>query len=326
MNRRDTLLALLAIGVASAPLRVSAQAAPKLFRIGVLSHHVPREGFVALPAALRELGYEEGRNFVFDYRNAEGRDDRLPGLAAELVAKRADLILAITNSEILAAKGATSTIPIVMLFALAPVETGLVASLARPGGNVTGTTIQAPEQGGTLLEILHEAVPRVTRVTRMWEPEFPGMELYLREADRVAEALGIRLTMLPGRTLEELETAFARIARKRPDALYVIPTGAISAHRARVIEFAACQRLPAIYAMDQSVTEGGLMSYAADRTALMRRRTAAIIDRILKGAKPADIPMEQPTKFQLIINLKTAKQLGLKIPQSVLLRADKVIE
>lgn len=323
MNRRDTLLALLVLGISPFPAR--AQPAQKVYRIGLLSLALPRERFGGIIAALRELGYEDGRNAEFVYRLAEGRDDRLPGLAAELVARKVDLIVTILNPETLAAKRATSTIPIVMVIGMAPVETGLVASLARPGGNLTGTTIQAPEHGGKVLEVLRDAVPRATRVTILWEPEFPGMELYRRETERAAGAMGIRLTLLPGRTLAEMETAFTLIARDRPDALYVVPTGAIFTHRARVIEFAARQRLPAIYTSKLSVTEGGLISYAADQVALMRR-TAAIIDRIFKGANPADLPIEQPTKYEFVINLKTAKALGLTIPQSVLLRADEVIE
>ena len=323
MNRRDTVLALLALGIL--PFPVWAQPAQKVYRIGLLSFALPREVFVGIIAALSALGYEEGRNVEFLYRLAEGRDDRLPNLAADLVENKVDLIVTILNPETQAAKRATSTIPIVMVLGMAVVETGLVASLARPGGNLTGTTIQAPEHGGKLLEVLRDAVPRVTRVTILWEPEFPGMELYRREAERAAQAMGIRLTLLPGRTLAELEAAFTLIVRERPDALYVVPTGAINTHRARVIEFAARQRLPAIYANIRSVAEGGLIGFAADQGALVRR-TAAIIDRILKGAKPADLPVERPTRYELAVNLKTAKALGITFPQSLLLRADEIIQ
>ena len=325
MKRRDALIATLVFGVA--PLTGWAQAAGKTYRIGILASVAPRAGVgpVLLLAALRELGYEEGRNLIIDYRLAEGQQDRLPALAADLVANKVDLIVAFLNPEILAAKRATTTIPIVMAFSQAPMESGLVASLARPGGNVTGTTIQGPETAGKILEVLRDAVPRVKRVTILWEPEYPGMELYRRATERAAEAMGIRLTLLPGRSLAEMETAFAAIARERPDALYVVTTGAIATHRARVIEFAARQRVPAIYTGKVPVTEGGLMSYSQDFGPLVRR-TAAIIDRILKGAKPADLPVEQPTTFELVINLKTAKALGITIPQSVLIRADEVIQ
>ncbi|MBI3371967.1 MAG: ABC transporter substrate-binding protein [Betaproteobacteria bacterium] len=324
MDRRDAGVALVALGIA--PLASWAQPARKAHRIGILSQAIPLpERFALLSAALRELGYEEGRNIAFDYRFAEGREDRLPGLAADLVAKKVDLIVAFLNPEILAAKRATSTIPIVMVYAMAPVETGLVASLARPGGNLTGTTLQGPETAGKILEVLRDAVPGVARITILGEPEFPGMKLYIRATERAAEAMGIRLTLLPVRTLEEVETAFTVIARTRPDALYVVPTGAIVLHRARVIEFAARQRLPAVYTAKLLVIEGGLISYSQDQAALVRR-TAAIIDRILKGAKPAELPVEQPTKFDLVVNLKTAKALGISIPKSVLVRADEVIQ
>lgn len=322
MNRREAVTALVAVGIA--PFAARAQQAQKLYRIGFLSLALPRAGFATIIAALRDLGYEDGRNVEFEYRLAEGRDERLSGFAADLVAKKVNLIVAYTNPEILAAKRATSTIPIVMVRGLAPVEAGLIASLAHPGGNLTGTTIQAPELAGKSMEVLRDTVPRVTRVTILWDPDFPGLELYRREAERAADAMGIRLTLLPGRTLAELETAFTVTARERPDALLVVPTGAIFTHRTRVIEFAARQRLPAIYTSKLSVTEGGLISYASDPGALVLR-TAAIIDRVLKGARPVDVPVEQPTKYELVINMKTAKALGLTIPQSVLIRADEVI-
>jgi putative tryptophan/tyrosine transport system substrate-binding protein len=322
MNRRNTVVALIALGVA--PFAAWAQPVRKVFRIGLLSVY-PREFSAAIVVALRELGYEEGRNIEFDYRFAEGKEDRLAGLAAELVASKIDLIIAPANPDILAAKRATSTIPIVMVRSLAPIETGLIASLSRPGGNVTGTTIQAPELAGKMVEVLRDAVPRITRVTVLWEPEFPGMELYRRESERAAGKMGIRLTLLPGRTLAEMEAGFAHVVRERPDALMVVLSGAIFTHRARVIEFATRQRLPAIYTSKLPVAEGGLISYASEPGALVRR-TAAIIDRVLKGAKPADIPVEQPTKYELVINLKTAKAIGLTIPQSLLIRADEVIQ
>jgi len=322
-KRRQFLIA--AGALLAAPLAVEAQSRLKVYRVGILSAFLPRELFVAIPAALRDLGYEEGRNIEFDYRFAEGRDDRLPGMAADLVAKRVDLIVTWLNAETMAAMRATTTIPIVMALTLAPVESGLVASLAHPGGNVTGTTIQGPETAGKMLQVLRDAVPNTTRVIYLWEPGFPGLEPYRLATERAGAAMGIRLTGLPVRTLAELESALAVVGRKRPDALYVVPTGAIFKHRARVIEFAARQRLPAIYTSPPAPAEGGLMSYSANLQALSRQ-TAAIIDRILKGAKPADLPVEQPAHFALVINMKTAKALNLKIPQSLLLRADRVIE
>lgn len=297
MNRRDTLISLLAFG--ATPLTGWAQQADKTYRLGALANTAPRAVFAPLLAALREAGYEEGKNLIVEYRLAEGRQDRLPGFAAELVAKKVDLIVAVANLEILAAKGATTTIPIVMMYGQTPVETGLVASLARPGGNVTGTTVQGPETAGKILEVLRDAVPRAKRVTILWEPEYPGMELYRRATEQAAEAMGIRLTLLPGRSLAEIETALAAVARDRPDALYVVPTGAIATHQVLVIDFAARQRLPAIYPFKNPVIRGGLMSYSQDFRPLARR-SASFIDRIWKGAQPGDLAIEQPTTFELV--------------------------
>jgi len=324
MDRRE-LMVLASIGAyaLAAPLAGHAQPGRRAHRIGALTLNTPRQGFILPP--LHDLGYEEGRNVVFDYQFAEGQADRLPGLAADLVARKVDLIIAHTNAEALAAKRATSTIPVVFVLVNSPVELGLVASLARPGGNVTGTTIQAPELAGKMLEVLRDAVPRVHRVACLLEPDYPGMELYRRQTERAADVMGIRPAFLPVRTAGDLESALGLIARDRPDALLVSPTGAVFEHRARVIEFAGHQRLPAIYSIKLLVTEGGLMSYTADFAAV-RRRCAAMIDQILRGARPADLPVEEPTKFELVINLKTAKALGITIPQSVLMRADEVIQ
>lgn len=324
MNRRETTIALIALGIL--PASVKAQAPQKVFRIGIVSLLAFQARFASLIApALRELGYEEGRNIEFDFRHAEGRTDQLPSLAAHLVAKKVDLILALGNLETEVAKRATSSVPIVMVYSLVPVESGLIASLARPGGNVTGTTLQGPETAGKMVQVLRDAVPSTTRVTYLWEPDYPGMDLYRRVSERAAAAMGITLTGLSVRTLPELETALSQVIQQRPNALMIVISGATFTHRARIIEFAASQRLPAIYTAPQPVLEGGLISYTADYVALSRR-TAAIIDRILKGAKPADLPVEQPSRFELVINLQTARALGLKIPQSLMLRADRVIE
>ena len=324
MNKRDTLLALFALG--AAPFAVHAQQAQKVYRIGVLSLLIPLARNSPMSAPLRELGYEEGRNLEVDYKFAEGKEDRLAGLARDLVAGKPDLIIAISNPEILAAKRATTTIPIIMVYALAPVESGLIASLARPGGNITGMSVEEVEISGKKLELLRDAVPRIARVVILWNPERPGMEAYRPAAERAAKAMGIRLTELSARNLEEIEHAFTVIAQDRPDALMVASWGAFFTHRARIIEFAARQRLPAMYSGGRYyAAEGGLMSYSFDSRGFPQR-IAAMADHILKGAKPADIPVEQPTQFEIVINLKTAKALGLAIPQSVLLRATEVIE
>ena len=324
MNKRETLLALLALG--AAPFTAHAQQGQKVYRIGVLSLTIPPARPSPLSAPMRQLGYEEGRNFEVDYKYAEGKEDRLAGLASEMVAGKPDLIIAISNPEILAAKRATSTIPIIMMYALAPVESGLVASLARPGGNITGMSVEEVEIGGKKLELLRDAVPRIARVAFLWNPEHPGMEAYRPATERAAKAMGIRLTEFPVGNLEEIEQAFTLIAQDRPDALFVSSWDALFTHRARTIEFAARQRLPALYSGGRHyAAEGGLMSYSFDSRGFPQR-IAAIADHILKGANPADIPVEQPTQYEIAINLKTAKALGLTIPQSVLLRATEVIE
>jgi putative ABC transport system substrate-binding protein len=320
MNRRDAVR----VAAVMTSLGLSGLAeSRKTFRVGVLSSSVPPENLF-LGLALREYGHEENDNIVFDYRFAHGRDDRLVGMAEDLAASKVDLIVAVSNPEILAAKRATSTIPIVMVLALTPVESGLVSSFARPGGNVTGTTLEDPESAGKKLEVLRDAVPRVSRVALLWEPAFPGMDAYGHAARRAADAMGIELTFLRVGNPAELEEAFDSIDRRRPDALYVVPAGAVFTQRARIIEFAAHRRLPALYTTTQPVIEGGLLSYSADLRAVVRR-TAAIIDRLLRGTKPVDIPVEQPTRYELVINLHTAKALGMTIPPSLLARADRVI-
>jgi putative ABC transport system substrate-binding protein len=324
---RRAFIDALAAGLLAAPLAAWAQPASKVYRIGVLLSDIPwgRLALFFLRTPLHHLGYDEGRNLVFEVRSAQGHKDRLAALAAELIAHKVDLIVAPLNPEILAAKRATSTIPIVMIFASTPVESGLVASLARPGGNVTGTAVQSPELAGKMLEALRDAVPRLASAACLLEPEYPGIHLYRHQSERAAEAMGIRLTFVHVHTAAELDGALGLIAQDRPDALLVSMTGAIVAQYPRVIDFAARQRLPALYSTKGPVIDGGLMSYAADFAALARR-SVAMIDRILKGARPADLPVEQPAKFELVINLRTAKAIGLTIPQSLLLRADEVIQ
>jgi putative ABC transport system substrate-binding protein len=301
------------------------QAAGGAHRIGVLSRYVSRERFELIPAALQKLGYEEGKNVFFEYRFAEGRADRLAALASELVSTKVDVLVAMTNDDILAAKQATASIPIVMVFSLVPVEMGLVRSLSHPGGNVTGTTISAPETVGKMFEILREAVPKARHVAVLWEEGFPGMDAYRLAGEVAIEKLGMRWTTYPVHAPEDLERTFQGLVRARPDALYVVTTGVIFTHRARIIEFAGREHLPAFYTSDAVPPEGGLISYSADHAWLMGR-TATYVDRILRGAKPADLPVEQPSKYRLIVNLKTARSLGHTLPRSILLRADQVIE
>jgi putative tryptophan/tyrosine transport system substrate-binding protein len=277
-----------------------------------------------IPPALRELGYVEGQNLVIERRYAEGKLERLPGLTRELVQLRVDVIVAVSASAIRAARDATATIPIVMYGNLDPVAAGFVASLARPGGNLTGVLI-AP--GGTLaakkLELLKAAVPGAARIALL-APVDPNFGRQVQEVQTAALSLGVKLVVVEVRE-GGYDRAFATIAAERPGALFVGAHSSFMRHRKRIIELAAKQRLPAIYEWPEQVEDGGLMAYGTSLSGLSRR-IAAYVDRIFKGAKPGDLPVEQPTTFELVINLKTAKALGLTIPPSLLLGAGRVIE
>jgi len=274
---------------------------------------------------LRELGYVEGKNIVIEYRYAEGKLERLPDLAAELVRLKVDVIV-VTAQAVLAAKKASPTIPIVFGAAADPVGSGFVSSLARPGGNITGLSVMSPDLDGKRLELLKEAFPTVARVAFLWQsssdsrgnPAFTDMEL-------AAKTLGLKLQSLPVRGLDDFESAFARLKKEGAEALITTSGPLLSTQQREVLAFAAKNRLPAIYPASEFVEAGGLMSYAPNYTDLWRR-AATYVDNILKGAKPSDLPVEQPTKFELIIDLKAAKQIGLTIPPNVLARADKVIK
>jgi putative ABC transport system substrate-binding protein len=314
-----------ALAIFASPLPTHAQQVAKVYRVGVLSQGVTREYMArTFEPALSRLGYDVGRNLVLEYRLAQGDPERLAILAAKLVSAKVDLIVAPMNPDVIVARHATSTIPIVMLFGLVPVEVGLVQSLARPGGNVTGTTVQGPGFSAKFLELLRDTVPNLKRVALLWEPDYSGMAHYFRTAENAARSLGIELVRMPIRSQQDLDSAFSRLATQRPDALFVSTTGVINSQAERVVESVAGLRLPAIYGSKYFVTIGGLMSYTADQRELMGRHVA-IVDRILKGSQAAEIPIEEPTKFELAINLKAARALGLVIPQLVLFRADEVI-
>jgi putative ABC transport system substrate-binding protein len=308
-----------------------AQQPKKVSRIGYLSsQEAAREStrFEAIRLALREIGYVEGQNIAIESRYAEGKRDRYSELAAELVRLKVDIIVVVGGAmTVRAAKNATKTIPIVMTGAgRDPVEAGLVESLARPGGNVTGLTNLGTELGGKRLELLKEAVPKVARVAVLYEPASPAGVRELKEVLPVAaRALGLTLRSWEVRGGDGFDRVFAALNKQRPDGLYV-PEGALMrANGKRIADFALKSRLPSVYVNRAPVEAGGLMSYGAD-IAESYQRVAYFVDRILKGAKPADLPVEQPMKFELVFNLKTAKQIGLTIPQSLLYRADKVIK
>jgi putative ABC transport system substrate-binding protein len=273
---------------------------------------------------LRELGYVEGKNIVIEYRYAEGKLERLPDLAAELVRLKVDVIVTAANPGILAAKNASPTIPIVFAAAIDPVGTGLVSSLARPGGNITGLSVMAPDLDGKRLELLKEAFPKVDRVAFLWQPAETTGNLTLTEMEAAAKALGVKLLSLEVRSLDDFDSAFARAKRDGAQALITSPGPLLNTQQRQVLDFAAKNRLPAMYSTSEFVEAGGLMSYAPNYTDLYRR-AADFVDKILKGTKPAEIPVEQPMRFEFIVNLKTANQLGLKIEPNVLVRAQRVI-
>jgi putative ABC transport system substrate-binding protein len=279
----------------------------------------------AFRQGLRELGYVEGRNIAIESRWTEGKDDRLPALAADLVRSKVDVIVAETGAATRAAQQATRTIPIVMSLVNDPVGSGLVASLARPGGNVTGLTIMSPDLVGKQLELLKEVVPKVSRVALLRHPDNPASAAQLREAEAAAQALGVRLQTLEARSPQEIDGAFAAMTRERAGALLVIPDTLFWNQRRQIVDLAVKRRLPSIRIGEAYAEAGGLMSYGPSYRDL-ERRAATFVDKILKGANPADLPVAQPRTFELLINLKTAKAIGLTIPQPLLQRADQIID
>ena len=334
MTKKITFFALCSLLLAPC-FSAYAQQPKKVPRIGYLSNIEPASDFPrseVIRQALRELGYIEGQNIAIEYRYAEGRVDRLPALASELVRLKVDIIVVAGGGRlIVAARNATKTVPIVMVGGgVDPVEAGFVESLAHPGGNVTGITNLSAKLGGKRLELLKEAVPEVRRIAVLYDPASlatPASVREMKEVLRVA-ASGLGLTVQPWevRSPNDFDKVFAATGKRRPDGLYVSGAGAVlRANRKRVVGFAIKSRLPSVYENREAVDAGGLMYYGAD-FAESNRRVATYVDKILRGAKPADLPVEQPTKFELVINLKTAKQIGLTIPPNVLARADSVIK
>ena len=328
MNRR-TFVGSLVGGLLAAPLAGEAQQAGKVYRIGFIVTATPNETghlIKALSEGLRELGYVEGRNVVFELRFAERRPERLPALAAELVQLKVDVIVTGANVVIAAVKQATATIPVVMAVSMDPVGAKFIASLGRPGGNITGLANDpANEIIGKNLALLKEAVPRVSRVAFLWNPVPPGAETSKNVVERTARNLGIAFQSVEVRSRNEFEGAFDAMVRERANGVVVAPDPVTFGSRSEVVLLTARSRLAAVYGVREFAEAGGLMSYGPN-IADQFRRAATYVDKILKGAKPGDLPVEQPTKFDLVINLKTAKALGLTIPPSLLQRADQVIE
>jgi putative tryptophan/tyrosine transport system substrate-binding protein len=327
-SRLSSAILMVILGLLAAPPPAGAQSAGKMARIGWLGVGLPpseadlqRSPF---RQALRELGWVEGKNVAFESRFAEGDLDRLPAYAAELVHLGVDLIVATGGIAIRAAQDATSTIPIVMAGTGDPVQAGFVASLAAPGGNITGVSNLRSDLNGKRLELLKEAVPGASRVAVLADPATPYTPGIVQETERTAQGLGVQLHILEVSEPSRLEPVFAALTNARVDALIVLPASRFGAHRRQIVDLVAHRKLPAIYDARSFVQAGGLMSYSENITERLQR-VARYVDKILKGAKPADLPIEQPTTFELVINLKTAKALGLTIPPSLLFQATEVI-
>jgi len=326
---RRAFLATLTGGLLATPLAAQAQPAGKVSRIGYLSPLSPaadrtrREGF---QQGLEGLGYREGQNVAIEYRWAEGNLDRQDDLAAELVRLKIDVLLAAGgNHTVRAAKKATASIPIVMTVADDSVASGFVASLARPGGNITGLNTQTVDLAAKRLELLREVLPSIHRVAVLWNPAVPERAIDLKNTQVAARTLHVEIQSVEVRRPEDLDDKFMAMVKGRAEALVILADPVSNTHRAKIIEFATKKRLPTMFTQSLPVDAGGLVSYGTNYEALFRR-AAGYVDRILKGANPADMPIEQPTKFELVVNLKTAKALGLTIPTSLLQRADQVIE
>ena len=329
MNTRRKIIFAMGAG-ALAPLASFAQAPGKVWRVGFLSQrHVDfvDADFIYGPfvQGLRELGYVEGKNLVIDWRSAEGKSDRLPELAAELVQLKLDVLAVAGTPASLAAQKATATIPIVLIAVADPVDSGLVKSLARPGGNSTGLSIMSVELAPKRLEMLRSMAPKVTRVAVLVNPSNPSNSLVLKNVQAAGQTLGVKIFAVEASTPQEIATAFSEIARQKAGALMVTQEALFTQQKNQIVELAAKQRLPSISAFGEYVEAGGLMSYGQNLRDTFKR-AATYVDKIFKGVKVSELPVEQPMRFEMVLNMKTAKALGLKVPQAILIQATKVIE
>jgi putative ABC transport system substrate-binding protein len=324
---RAALTVGLVLSILAAPFAAETQQTRKVSRLGVLGGASPEMSppILALRQGLRELGYVEGQNIAIEWRWARGKNERYPDLAAELVKLKVDIIVAATTSGALAAQKATRTIPIVMGFVSDPVALGLISNLARPGGNITGLGVPTPEIAGKRLQLLREIVPTIARIAVLSDPSQPASSVDLRGTEAAARALGVQLQVREAQSVGELDRAFTTIAREHAAGVIILPSTTFFAHRAHIAQLAAKHRLPTSGWAREFTEAGCLMSYGASLPDAARR-AAYFVDKILKGAKPADVPVEQPTKFELVINLKTARALGLTVPPALVGRADQVIE
>ena len=328
VTRRKVVLSL-GVSLACASRLVRAQPKPAVAHVGFLQPVVPQNGtsefLEDFRRGMRELGYVEGKNLEMEVRWGEGKLERMPALAAELVRLKVDVIVAVTSPSVWAAKRATKAIPIVMPFSSDPVGDGLVASLAHPGGNLTGLSLMTPELMPRRMQLLKEVFQKPGRpVAVLWNPDYTGMQARYREAESAAPNVGFVLRSVEVRDSRELERALALLDRERPDALLLLADPLTLSQRLRIVEFASEQRLPAMYEVRQFVDAGGLISYGPNIDDMVRR-CATYVDKILKGTKPGDLPIEQPERFELVINMRAAKELGIAIPQSILIQADHVI-
>jgi len=327
--RRRDFITLLGGAAAAWPVAARAQQVGQKYTIGLFSAGIrlPENApaWIAFLSAMRELGWIEGKNVVFEGRYADNRLERLPALAEELVRLNVNVIVSIGTLAPLAAKRATSTIPIVMAAAGDPLGSGLIASLAQPGGNVTGMSLMAPDLGGKRLELLKELLPRLARVAVLWNAANPYSANVFKETEVAGRVLGVQVQSLGVRNPEDLDGAFEAARQQHPDALVSVEDPFTGTYRKRITDFAIAARLPSLYGIREDVNAGGLVSYGANLAELYRR-AAGYVDKVLKGAKPADLPVQQPTTFELVINLKTARALGLDVPPTLLARADEVIE
>jgi len=321
--KRRVFLTVLA-GIAALPLVARAQQSGKIWRIGFIAHRYEKF-YDPLFQGLRELGYIEGQNLIVERRYAEGHAERFQDFAAEMVRLKVDAVIVVTTPAAFAVRNATTTIPIIHLAAIDPVGTGLIASLAHPGGNITGLAVLNAETSAKRLELLREVVPALSRGAVLWNAANPANALAWKETEGAGRALGVALQSVEVRDSKDFEGAFAAIAEQHADILLVLQDALTLDYRKEIIGFTLKERLPSMFVGKEFVEEGGLMSYG-DRLPERYRRAAEIVDRILKGTKPADIPVEQPTTFELVVNLKTAKAIGLALPPTFLARADQVIE
>ena len=320
------LVTALIVALPGAPLNAEAQQGPSVYRIGILSPESLQPGLLEeFREELRKLGYVEGKNVAIEIRHPEGKTERLPALADELVRRRVDVILAVNTSAVQAAKKATTTIPIVMTRVADPVRTGLVSSLARPGGNITGVSFMIEELSVKRLQLLKEVIPSISRVALLWYTGNLGGAAIAKELEVASAQMGLQILRLPVQGPGDFPRAVEAASRDRAEALLLVDDAMITKHRSPILSLAAKHKLPVTSQYKAVAEAGGLIAYGSS-TAPMHRRAAQYVDKILRGAKPADLPVEQPTEFELVINLKTAKAFGLTIPPSVLLRADEVIQ